>query len=100
MQATNLRDTFGIIDKNTGKIYPDILIYFLEHQVITDIKILPNSVIYDKDNVCYLLQMDSKLRRALKEHGIMKVIISFQRRTTGNIALARIYKEKYNVYLE
>lgn len=94
--STKLRETFGIIDGKTGKIYPDILNYHLEIMYITDIKLLPNSVISTKaingTEVFYPIQIDSKLKRLLKDKGIAKVIVSFQIRTNGKIALARIYQ--------
>lgn len=87
-----MRETFGIIDGKTGKIYPDILNYRLEIQTITDIKLLPNSILTAFDGESYPIQIDSKLKRLLKEKGIAKVIVSFQIRTNGRIALARIYQ--------
>lgn len=84
-----IRETFGIIDGKTGKLYSDILSYALEREILTDETLLPNSVKYRK-NLCYILQMDSRLRRALRTEKMVNVIISYQRRTTGNIALARL----------
>ena len=87
-----LRETFGVVDGKTGKLYPDLLSYALEKGIVTDSILQPNSVMYRK-GICYTTHIDSKLKRVLKEQGLASVIISFQKRTTGNIALARLYKE-------
>lgn len=91
--STKLRETFGIIDGKTGKTYPDILNYHLEVMMITDIKLLQNSVLTNSmDKQTYPIQIDSKLKRLLRDKGIAKVIVSFQIRTNGKLALARIYQ--------
>lgn len=94
---TNIRQTFGIKNPLTGTLYSDIIDFHLTVRQLTDIKILPNSFIEshlpDEEGEMYLLHMDSKLRNKLKREGIVTCIISMQKRTCGNIAEARIYKE-------
>lgn len=84
------RDTFGIANSRTGKLYSDILDYLLVTTHFSDIKLLPSST-YCTSDTEYLIHMDSKLKRALKLSGIVKVICSLQKRTTGNYCIARIY---------
>lgn len=91
--SKGIRDTFGIIDGKTGELYPDILSYHLGQDVFYPLH-LSLKDIQERGNR-YLLHMDSKLRRRLrnlKEAEGQKVIISFQTRTTGRIALARIHR--------
>lgn len=93
----NIRQTFGVINPKTGKLYSDIIDYHLTIRQLTDIKILPNSFIESnikgEEGEFYLLHLDSKLRNRLKKEGIVTCIVSMQKRTYGNIAEARIYKE-------
>lgn len=90
LSSISNRDTFGIVDSKTGKLYSDILDYWIEVHFITDIKILPNSTINSHiPQAPFLLHCDNKLKRELREKVVAKVIVSFQKRTTGNFAFAR-----------
>jgi len=104
MTTANMRDTFGIIDPFTLDIYKDILDYHLGTRLFTQVSCKDRYIL--EKGIFYILHMDSKLRRKLHELsyptqlslatlGIeaQKVIISFQHRTKGFIALARIYQE-------
>ena len=98
MNSTNppiqVRQTFGIVDQKTKKLYSDILDYSLVTGFYSDVKLLRNSCHVDeRDGTVYLIHMDSKLRNELISKGITKVIVSLQKRTTGNYAEARIFKE-------
>lgn len=87
----DIRQTFGVIDSKTGKLYPDIIDYSIKTLFIADIKLLPNSVL-ELNKEFYYVHCDSKLKRKLKEEGLVKVIVSFQNRTYGNYAECRIYQ--------
>lgn len=90
----NLRETFGVIDKATGQKYPDILSCFLQEAYFTYAHLYADWLLPKNGNLYYSLQMDSKLKQKLKTlrgGEEQKVIVSFQRRTTGAIALARIF---------
>lgn len=87
-----VRDTFGIIDPATGKQYDDIIFAFIHRDVISDSKLQFNSVLSDLKGETYSIQMDSKTRKKLKEEGLIEVIVSYQKRTTGNYAMVRIYR--------
>ena len=94
----NIRQTFGVKNPLTGRLYPDIINYHLTVRELTDIKLLPNSFVEshlkDESGERYLLHLDSKLKNKLRKEGIVTCIISMQKRACGNIAEARIYKEK------
>lgn len=85
-----MRETFGIINPRTGNLYPDLVAYHVEYRTFDAMELLDGSIF--SDEVEYKLHMDSALKRILKEDKAQRVIISFQQRTTGNIALARVYK--------
>lgn len=104
MTTSNMRDTFGIIDPTTLDIYEDIIDYHLGTRLFTQASHKDKYIL--EKGIFYILHMDSKLRRRLHELSYptqlnlatlgmetQKVIISFQHRTTGYIALARIYQE-------
>lgn len=93
------RQTFGVINPLTGKIYLDIIDYQLQSIQLPDIKLLPNSVLHLNSD-CYLIHMDSKLKKKLKEEGLVRVIVSYQKRTSGNYAECRIWKEKLKLESE
>lgn len=92
--SKEVRQTFGIINPFTGKLYLDIIDYHITIRQLTDIKLLPNSVIEshipEEKGEFYQVHCDSKLRRELKAKGIVTCIISMQKRTTGNYAECRI----------
>ena len=89
----NRRETFGVVNPQTGKQYADIISASMEARLISDIKLLHNSMLFYKEEP-YLVHCDSRLKRKLKEEGLVRVIVSFQKRTYGNYAECRIFKEK------
>jgi len=90
-----VRQTFGIVDQKTKKLFSDILDYSLVTAFYSDVKLLKNSCHVDeRDGTVYLIHIDSRLRNELINKGLTKVIVSLQKRTTGNFAEARIFKEK------
>lgn len=97
--SNSIRQTFGVINSLTGKLYPDIIDYHLTVRELTDIKLLPNSFVEshlkNESGEMYLLHLDSKLKNRLRKEGIVTCIISMQKRAYGNIAEARIYKENF-----
>jgi len=88
-----IRETFGVVNPLTSKQYTDIILASIEARLITEIKLLPNSVLFYRDEA-YLIHCDSKLKRKLREEGLVRVIVSFQKRTYGNYAECRIFTEK------
>ena len=85
---SNIRETFGILDKETGKQYPDIINAFLLSLRITEEDKKTNKIILN-NNSSFLLQCDGKVKREIKEKGYCDCIVSFQTRTDIKIALAR-----------
>lgn len=89
----NVRETFGVVDKETGTYYSDLLAFRVE-TLDFDSSALGCPTITDNKEV-YYLHMDLPLRRKLaylKEGETAKVIISYQKRKDIAIALARIYR--------
>lgn len=85
---SNIRETFGIIDKETGKRYPDIINAFLFSLRITEEDKKANKIILNNNN-SFLLHCDGKVKREIKERGYCDCIVSFQIRIDCKIALAR-----------
>lgn len=85
---SNIRETFGIIDKETGEQYPDILYAFLLELRITK-EDREAGKIQLKDGASFILQMDGPVRRKIMEKGYCDCLVSFQGRTDIKIALAR-----------
>lgn len=86
-----IRTTFGIRNKE-GKIYPDIVVAFLQDVWITD-SILRTKRI-EVNSTLYRVHMDSKLKRKIAEVGTpYEAIGSFQIRTNGNFAMLRMIEE-------
>lgn len=83
-KKTTFRDTFGIE-------YNDVL-----HASINVATILAED--YDRKHIRfrnkdYILHCDPDVRKTLGMYGEAKVIISYQERTTGYYALARLYRD-------
>lgn len=88
------RDAFGIINPETGKIYSDIRWYCLTLDIFSPgVYNNEQSRMYVFDDVEYHLHMDLKLQRTLRKREV-EVIISIQKRTNINIAMARVYVRK------
>lgn len=85
---SNIRETFGILDKETGKQYSDIINAFLLSLRITEEDKKANKIILN-NNTHFLLHCDSKVKREIKEKGYCNCIVSFQTRSDCKIALAR-----------
>jgi hypothetical protein len=85
------RPTFGIIDHETGKRYKDIILSFLHPHYIT-CQDFDNGFIWHNGQQ-YRLHCDKRVRIELGMEGYCKVLISFQIRTTGAYAIARVYNE-------
>lgn len=84
----NIRQTFGIIDQETGKQYEDIIHAFLLSLRITeeDRKI---GWITLTNMTSFRLHCDSVVRKEIIEKGYCNCIVSFQIRKDIKIALAR-----------
>lgn len=103
-----VRDTFGIVDSKTGKLYPDLLTYSVKRDTFSQLRLFTRTYNnYDEGTTSngykvYSLHMDAKLKRALKllprPKDTIEVIISLQNRTTGRIALARIYQKQQELF--
>lgn len=85
---SNFRETFGIIDKETGEQYPDIIYAFLLTLRITE-EDKKAGKIQLEDGTNFLLQIDGPVRREIIGKGYCDCLVSFQTRTDCKIALAR-----------
>lgn len=86
------RETFGIIDPLTKEVYKDIKSSFLLTRVIT-IEDLYNSSIKEASQD-FLLHVDDKLWFRILRNKQENCIVSYQIRTNGNFALARLFIER------
>lgn len=83
-KKTTFRDTFGIN-------YTDVISASIDTAILL-------SEDFDRGhlrfrNKDYILHCDPDVRRTLGLYGEAKVIISYQERTTGYYALARLYRD-------
>ena len=97
-----IRQTFGIIDPSTKKLYKDILNSFLIAKRISREDLRNRYIIPTSRNkvheIFYSLHTDSKVRKIIREEGECPCIISFQTRKVGSsvlqyIAFARVFEE-------
>ena len=91
-----LRETFGIVDPVTKEKYKDVISSFLIASTLTK-NDLDRGYIYPSlkqalKGEVYKLQVDSAVRKEIKENKECKCIISYQTRTDfGKIAFARVF---------
>lgn len=90
---TKERNTFGILDPDTGQKYPDILSSHIEARTLQledwlFVKSITESA-GRKEN--YKLLLDHKALKKLLRQGYLDAIISFQKRTSGLFAVVRIF---------
>lgn len=90
------RNTFGIIDKETGQKYPDILVSHLELRSISFAEWFLDKYIAESADrkKSYRLLLDHKTAKELVQHGSIDAIVSFQLRTDGGYAVARLFDPK------
>lgn len=92
---SKIRETFGIIDPLTKQKYKDIKRSFLELRRITKEDLLNREILEPSTRKApYLLHTDLKVNRIIFNEGYCDCIVSYQERTTGRIALARIFIKK------
>lgn len=83
---------FGVRDSN-GQVYSNIKDYFLLSKLLrtTDLEAgiikAPN-----KSNTTYQLTIDKRLKERILTNGLAMAIISFQRKTEGCFAVARLFE--------
>jgi hypothetical protein len=87
------RNTFGIIDPLTAKKYPDLLSSHLELRRITFNDWFVYQTITESADrqKPYKLLLDHKTAKTLIQQKEIKVLISFQHRTSGCYAVARTF---------
>ena len=83
-----IRDSYGLIKENIKDAFLLSKIIYIED--------LSSNVIFspNKAHTPYNLVTDSSLRSKLYNEGKASCLISFQRRTEGNFAVARLWEEK------
>lgn len=83
---------FGVRD-SVGMMKHNIKEAFLLSKILTPQDLERGTLLSpNKRSEEYILVADSKLRNALCNKGVASVIISFQRRTEGNFAVARLWE--------
>lgn len=87
------RNTMGLYDPATGKRYEDIISAHLQLRTLSfDEWYLDRTVRESRDRQkLFLLLIDFALQKELTMKGSATVMISFQIRTTGCFAVARLY---------
>lgn len=87
------RNTFGIIDPATDEKYPDILSCHLEARSLQLEEFLIDGHIAEAlgRQKQYKLLLDHKAFKQLIQKGYIDALISFQVRTTENVAVVRLF---------
>jgi hypothetical protein len=87
------RNTFGILDKETGKQYEDVKVFHLELRRISFDEWFIDKYISEsadrKKN--YKLLLDHRAAKELVQQGSIEAMVSFQLRTDGAFAVARLF---------
>lgn len=91
----NPRNTMGLYNKETGKRYEDIISAHLQLRTLSfDEWYLDRVVRESRDRQkLFMLLIDFALQKELIQKGSATVMISFQIRTTGCFAVARLYEQ-------
>lgn len=84
----NFRETFGIIGKNNIR-YRDILEAYIEARIIS-----VNDLYIGFLKDIYQIHIDNKAYKEIMQNNEAKCIISYQKRTTGNFAMIRLFKKE------
>ncbi len=95
MNSKKTRNTFGVIDKRTGKKYSDIITSFIKTLPLTPEDLEYKYLVIPSEkhgDITYQLKTDSTLRNKLRKEYKVDCIVSFQIRRQGNVAVARIYE--------
>ena len=89
------RNTMGLYDPQTKQRYEDIISAHLQLRTLSFDEWYPDRTIREsKDRQkLFLLLIDFNLQRELVKKGSATVMVSFQIRTTGCFAVARLYKQ-------
>lgn len=89
------RNTMGLYDPITKQRYPDIISAHLQLRTLHFEEWYFDKAIRESRDrqKLYDLLIDFNLQRELIKHGRAAVIVSFQVRTTGLFAVARLWKE-------
>lgn len=83
---------FGVRD-STGQIYHNIKDYFLLSKILTLADLEKGSLLApNKSNQVYQLTIDKRLKDEIIKNGKAAAIISFQRKTEGFFAVARLFE--------
>jgi hypothetical protein len=81
------RAEFSIRDKK-GRMYPDILLAFLSPEILTLSHMEARKI--EKNGIFYHLSMDENVEEEIRFFGNSSVLVSYQMRTFGCYAHARI----------
>lgn len=87
---SNFRETFGILDPNTSKMYEDIIGASLQNRMMRIDHLEKGYLILGSSQ--YLIHVDKETLREILYSNEAYCVVSFQRRTTGNYAMVRKYK--------
>lgn len=89
----SVRNTFGITNPLTKQRYDDILNSHLElRRLLLEEWLIDKKIAESKDRKKeYVVLLDFATQRKLLQNGIIDVLVSFQRRTTGNFAVVRLW---------
>ena len=94
MNKNSIRQTFGILDKD-GNLYRDIKSATIIQKTLSP---SDNEIVFM--NECYRIHKDFALEKELASKGTTFCIISIQKRTTGNVAEARIFNKRLSLKKE
>lgn len=88
----NFRETFGIL-KTNGKPYKDIIGAYMRAQIVNVCDLHRGFLRPNPNEAIYAIHTDSETFNRINAENEAYCVVSFQRRTTGNFAMVRLYKE-------
>ena len=89
----NFRETFGIL-KTNGQKYKDIIGAYITKQVVSVNDVHKGFLRPTKNSPIYAIHTDWETFSYIMDNNEAYCVISFQRRTNGNFAMVRLYKQE------
>jgi len=89
----NFRETFGILKRN-GEKYKDIIGAFMVARIVSVNDLHSGFLRPSPNEPIYAIHTDWETFKEIMDNNEAQCVISFQRRTTGNFAMTRLYKKE------
>jgi len=88
---SSFRETFGIL-KTNGEKYKDIIGAYIDSRIVSINDLHAGFLRPSKNDYIYTIHTDAETFHTIMNENEAHCVISYQRRTTGNFAMVRLYK--------